>query len=208
MNSRKTCDSQLLDSRNWNRSYSNVPPHVCIWMWSGVFIVHYNWQRGTCKDWTTAAHLTIQDKILLTLVSRGQVFWTIVRLSRKLIFQASFPVNAFCHLLVPEYPQMTVLNLVLGGTIFTVGGNYSPVNNVLGGQYSLMNNVWGTIWGGYTVHCDNATVSNKSHYAHETQIVLVGNRQYINSLCVILLAWVWRASRQEVSMRSARYICW
>ena len=120
------------------------------------FILHYNWQRRTCKDRTTAARLTIQGKILLTLVSRGQVFWTIVRLSRKLIFQVSFPVNAFCHLLVPEYPQMTVLNLVLGGTIFTVGGNYSPVNNVLGGQYSLMNNVWGTIWG-----CTLCTVTTR-----------------------------------------------
>ena len=38
---------------------------------------------------------------------------------------------------------MTVLNLVLGGTIFTEGGHYSPVNNVLGGQYSLVNNVGG-----------------------------------------------------------------
>ena len=29
-------------------------------------------------------------------------------------------------------PQTTVLNLVLGGTIFTEGGRYSQVNNVLG----------------------------------------------------------------------------
>jgi len=29
---------------------------------------------------------------------------------------------------------MTVLNLVLGGTIFTEGGHYSPVNNVRGGH--------------------------------------------------------------------------
>ena len=42
-----------------------------------------------------------------------------------------------------ESPQMTVLNFVLGGTIFTEGGHYSPVNNVLGGQYSLVNNVRG-----------------------------------------------------------------
>ena len=38
--------------------------------------------------------------------------------------------------------------------IFTEGGHYSPVNNVLGGQYSpvgqysLVNNVLGDIWGG------------------------------------------------------------
>ena len=36
------------------------------------------------------------------------------------------------YLLVHESPQMTVLNLVLGGTIFTEGGHYSPVNNVRG----------------------------------------------------------------------------
>ena len=45
--------------------------------------------------------------------------------------------------IVPESPQMTVLNFVLGGTIFTEGGHYSLVNNVLGGQYSLVNNVRG-----------------------------------------------------------------
>ena len=50
---------------------------------------------------------------------------------------------------------MTVLNLVLGGTIFTEGGHYSPVNNVLGGQYSLVNNVRGDIFRGDTVHYDN-----------------------------------------------------
>ena len=35
----------------------------------------------------------------------------------------------------PEFPQMTVLNLVLGGTIFTKGGYYSLVNNVLRGHF-------------------------------------------------------------------------
>ena len=55
----------------------------------------------------------------------------------------------------PESPLMTVLNLVLGGTIFTEGGHYSPVNNVLGGQYSLVNNVREDIFGGDTVHYDN-----------------------------------------------------
>ena len=44
---------------------------------------------------------------------------------------------------VPEIPQMTVLNLVLEGTIFTEGGHYSPVNNV-----------WGDTFGGDTVHYD------------------------------------------------------
>ena len=33
---------------------------------------------------------------------------------------------------MPESPQMTVLNLVLGGTIFTEGGHYSPVNKIWG----------------------------------------------------------------------------
>ena len=50
---------------------------------------------------------------------------------------------------------MTVLNLALGRTIFTEGGHYSPVNNVLGGQYSLVNNVRGDIFRGDTVHYDN-----------------------------------------------------
>ena len=35
------------------------------------------------------------------------------------------------HLLVPEFPQMTVPIFVLGETIFTEGGHYSLVNNVL-----------------------------------------------------------------------------
>ena len=39
---------------------------------------------------------------------------------------------------------MTVLNLVLGGTIFTEGGHDSPVNNVRG-----------DIFRGDTVHYDN-----------------------------------------------------
>ena len=59
--------------------------------------------------------------------------WLVRRLQITCLFQ-----------LVPESPQMTVLNFVLGGgggTIFTEGGHYSPVNNVLGGQYSLVNNV-------------------------------------------------------------------
>ena len=46
-------------------------------------------------------------------------------------------MNLSSYPLVPESPQMKVLNLVLGGTTFTEGGHYSPVNNVLGGQYSL-----------------------------------------------------------------------
>ena len=58
---------------------------------------------------------------------------------------------------------MTVLSLVLGGTIFTAGGHYSPVNNVLGGQYSLVNspvnNVRGDIFGGDTVHYDTGATS-------------------------------------------------
>ena len=32
-------------------------------------------------------------------------------------------MNLSSHLLVPEFPQMTVLNLVVGGTIFTEGGH-------------------------------------------------------------------------------------
>ena len=54
-------------------------------------------------------------------------------------------MNLSSYLLVPESPQMKVLNLVLGGTTFTEGGHYLPVNNVLGGQYSLVNNVRGDI---------------------------------------------------------------
>ena len=64
-------------------------------------------------------------------------------------------MNSSSHLLVHEFPQMTVLNLVLGGTIFTEGGHYSPVNNVLGGQYSLVSNVREDILGEGTVHYDN-----------------------------------------------------
>ena len=41
-------------------------------------------------------------------------------------------MNLSSHLLVPESPQMTVLNLVLGETIFTEGGHYSLLNNVRG----------------------------------------------------------------------------
>ena len=52
---------------------------------------------------------------------------------------ACFKMNSSSHLLVPES------FLLLGGTIFTEGGHYSPVNNVLGGQYSLVNNVRGDI---------------------------------------------------------------
>ena len=54
--------------------------------------------------------------------------------------------------IVPELTQMTVLNLVLGRIIFTEGGHYSPVNNVLGEQYSLVNNVGGG-GGGGGGHC-------------------------------------------------------
>ena len=53
---------------------------------------------------------------------------------------ACFKMNSSSHLLVPESPQMTVFNLLLGGTIFTEGGHYSPVNNVRGDHF----------WGG---HC-------------------------------------------------------
>ena len=49
---------------------------------------------------------------------------------------------------MPESPQMTLLNLVLGGAIFTEGGHYSPVNNVGGG-----------IFGGDTVHYDTGMPS-------------------------------------------------
>ena len=68
---------------------NNVPPRVRVSRWSGVIILHYKWQRGTCKDRTTAAQLTIRGEIQLTLVSRGQAFWNSVRHSRKLTFQAS-----------------------------------------------------------------------------------------------------------------------
>ena len=64
-------------------------------------------------------------------------------------------MNSSSSLLVPEFLQMTVLSLVLGGTIFTKGGHYSPVNNVLGGQYSPLNFVRGDIFGGDTIHYDN-----------------------------------------------------
>ena len=75
-------------------------------------------------------------------------------------------MNSSSNLLVPEFPQMTVLNLVFGGTIFTEGG---PVNNVLGGQYSL-HNAWGDIihqWN--NVRGDNIlgdTVHYDGEYAH------------------------------------------
>ena len=59
---------------------------------------------------------------------------------------------------------MTVLNLVLGGTIFTEGGHYSPVN-VLGGQYSLVNNVRGDILGGDTVHYDTGVIQMDLRHA-------------------------------------------
>ena len=55
-------------------------------------------------------------------------------------------MNLSSYLLVHESPQMTVLKLVLGGTIFTKGGHYSPVNNVQG-------DILGG--GGDTVHYDN-----------------------------------------------------
>ena len=48
-------------------------------------------------------------------------------------------MNPSSHLLVAEFPQMTVLNLVLGGTIFTEGGHFG------GG-------------GGEPVHYDNVIV--------------------------------------------------
>ena len=54
---------------------NNVPPRVRVSRWSGVIILHYKWQRGTCKDRTTA-QLTIRGEIQLTLVSRAQAFWT------------------------------------------------------------------------------------------------------------------------------------
>ena len=66
-------------------------------------------------------------------------------------------MNSSSSLLVPEFLQMTVLNLVLGGTIFTEGGHYSLVNNVLGGQYSPVNKVRGDIFGGDTIHYDNGS---------------------------------------------------
>ena len=57
-------------------------------------------------------------------------------------------MNSSSHLLVHESSQMIVLNIDLGGPIFTEGGHYSPVNNVLGGQYSPVSNVQGDILGG------------------------------------------------------------
>ena len=55
-------------------------------------------------------------------------------------------MNSSSYLIVHEFPQITVLNLVLGGTIFTEGGHYSPVNNVRG-----------DIFGGDTVHYDTGS---------------------------------------------------
>ena len=49
-------------------------------------------------------------------------------------------MNSSSHILVAESPQMTVLNLVLGGTIFTEGGHFG------GG-------------GGDTVHYDSGSLS-------------------------------------------------
>ena len=66
---------------------NNVPPRVRAFQ--GGLVLFCKWQRGTCKDRTTAAQLTIRGEIQLTLVSRGQAFWTSVRHSRKLTFQAS-----------------------------------------------------------------------------------------------------------------------
>ena len=64
-------------------------------------------------------------------------------------------MNSSSSLLVPEFLQMTVLNLVLRGTIFTEGGHYSPVNNVRG-----------DIFGGDTIHYDNVTKMAESYYFH------------------------------------------
>ena len=53
-------------------------------------------------------------------------------------------MNSSSYLLVPESPQMTVLSLVLGGTIFTEGGHYWG-GHFWGGHF------WGGhFWGG---HC-------------------------------------------------------
>ena len=48
-----------------------------------------------------------------------------------------FKMNSSSHQLVPEFLQMTVLNFVVGETIFTEGGHYSPVNNVRRGHCIL-----------------------------------------------------------------------
>ena len=48
-----------------------------------------------------------------------------------------FKMNSSSHLLVAEFPQMTVLNLVLGGTIFTEGGHYSLVTFLGGTLYTM-----------------------------------------------------------------------
>ena len=62
----------------------------------------------------------------------------------------------------------SLVNNVVGETVFTEGGHYSPVNNVLGGKYSPVNNVLGgyyslvndvqgdILWGD-TVHYDTGT---------------------------------------------------
>ena len=44
-----------------------------------------------------------------------------------------------------------------GGTLFTEGGHYSPVNFVLGGHYSPVNYVRGDILWGDSVHYDTGT---------------------------------------------------
>ena len=51
---------------------------------------------------------------------------------------------------MPAGDSSSEFNLVLGGAIFTEGGYYSPVNNILGRQYSVVNNVRGG-----TVHYDS-----------------------------------------------------
>ena len=66
-------------------------------------------------------------------------------------------MNLSSYLLVHESPQMTVLKLVLGGTIFTEGGHYSPVNNVQG---DILGRGGGGGGGGDTVHYDTVRVTD------------------------------------------------
>ena len=62
-------------------------------------------------------------------------------------------MNSSSHLLVAEFPQITVNSLVLEGAIFTEGGHYSPGHV----HYSPVNNVRGDVFGRDTVHYDIGT---------------------------------------------------
>ena len=66
----------------------------------------------------------------------------------SIILSSVIPRNLalFLQLLDTTVPWKFYL-IVEGGTGFTKGGNYSPVNNVLGGQNSLVKNVRGKLSG-------------------------------------------------------------